>query len=123
MVCEILENVNAIADEEIWPYIESAALVAVTMHVPAVVATNRPATTAQPAAVPLVTEYDTAPLPEPPVVANGNDEPMGPDCGVTRRALCGINSMAGAARTTPVASLAAAASGLTPLDSVMLKVI
>ena len=30
---------------------------------------------------------------------------------------------AGAARTTPVASLAAAASGLTPLDSVMLKVI
>ena len=69
---------NDVEGELVLKYFESPPLVAVTTHVPAVLATNRPATTAQPVAVPLVTEYDTPPLPEPPVVDKSSGVPTTP---------------------------------------------
>ena len=64
------EIVTVVADEIPVAYGIAAALVAVTMHVPPVVAVSAPFVIVQPVAVPLVTVKVTTPVPEPPLVAS-----------------------------------------------------
>jgi hypothetical protein len=57
----------------------SAALVAVTLHVPAEVLLKVEPLTVQAVAVPLVAAKLTAPVPEPPLVVKPNGVPNTPD--------------------------------------------
>ena len=70
-----VDRVTVVALELIDWYVPSLALVAVTMHVPALVLDNAPLLTAQPDAVPLVVVYVTAPVPEPPEVVSVSGVP------------------------------------------------
>src|ERR1700722_955927 len=63
-------KVTARGADVVSAYVESAAFVAVTMHVPALVARNTLSLTAHPVAVPSVTLKLTAPVPEPPLTAS-----------------------------------------------------
>ena len=64
----------------------SAAFVAVTVHEPADVADSVEPDTEHPAVPELVTEYVTAPEPEPPDVVNAKVEPYVADVDETVRA-------------------------------------
>jgi hypothetical protein len=64
------EIVTVVATETPFAYGATAALVAVTMQVPAFVTLSALPVMAQPVAVPLVTLKVTAPVPDPPVAAN-----------------------------------------------------
>jgi hypothetical protein len=66
---------TAVAADDAAAYVESAALVAVTIQVPALVAFTEVPEITQPVAVPFVTAYVTAPVPEPPLVVKVNDVP------------------------------------------------
>ena len=66
----------------------SAALVAVTEQVPAEVTLSDAPDTVQPLAVPSVAVYETAPLPEPPLVVSVSALPAVPLVEVTLRAAC-----------------------------------
>jgi hypothetical protein len=69
MVLAALANVTAIWVEEVTSQLESAALVAVTKHVPVLVTLNTPALMEHPEAVPpALRAYDTAPVPDPPLL-------------------------------------------------------
>lgn len=79
-------KVTVVGDDEIAKKLASAALVAVTMQVPTPVVLRLDPLTAQPVAVPLVTENVTAPVPEPPAVVSANGVPKTPVIEVTLRA-------------------------------------
>jgi hypothetical protein len=74
---------------EVDSYAPDAALVAVTMHVPAVVVSRDDPVIEQPVAVPSVAAYVTAPVPDPPDVSSVRGVPTVPvkveresvDCG------------------------------------------
>jgi hypothetical protein len=68
-------------------YVESAALVTVSEHVPAVFAVTTPDVSVH-VAVPDVTVDVTAPVPEPPVVAIVIPVIASPEVVVTSRAVC-----------------------------------
>ena len=68
-------------------YVESAALVTVSEHVPDVFAVTTPDVSVQ-VAVPDVTEDVTAPVPEPPVVATVIPLIASPDVVEIARAVC-----------------------------------
>jgi hypothetical protein len=68
-------------------YVESAALVTVSEHVPAVLAVTTPDVSVQ-VAVPDVTEDVTAPVPEPPVVSTVIPETVSPEFVDTARGVC-----------------------------------
>ena len=72
-----------VADEDTASYVASAALVAVTEHVPCEVYDSVDPVTEQPAVPADVTAYVTAPDPEPPLVASATVEPIVPDVVVT----------------------------------------
>ena len=80
-------NVTVVAAEETAEWLESAAFVAVTVHVPAAPDNDEPETVqfALPADV---TSYDTAPDPEPPLVASESGVPAVPDTVVTVNGDC-----------------------------------
>src|ERR1700677_814913 len=59
--------VTVVANEEAAAYVPSDALFAVTTHVPARALVNTSPLITHPAVPADVTEYDTAPLPDPPV--------------------------------------------------------
>jgi hypothetical protein len=62
------EMVTVVTADNADAYGDAAALVAVTRHVPAVVAFSELPVIVQPVAVPLVTVYVTAPVPAPPLM-------------------------------------------------------
>ena len=64
----------------------SPALDAVTRHDPAPDTVSTPALTAQPDAVPSETVYETAPVPDPPLVVKVNPDPNVPLFDVSARA-------------------------------------
>jgi hypothetical protein len=78
-----LPNVTVVGEDDATKKLASAALVAVTTQVPAVVAVRFDPLTAQPVAVPLVTAKVTAPVPEPPNVVRVSGAPKVPDVEVT----------------------------------------
>jgi hypothetical protein len=59
-------------------YVESAAFVAVTVHVPAAVASSLPYEIRQPAVPELLMTYVTSPVPEPPLVVRRRAAPTVP---------------------------------------------
>jgi hypothetical protein len=75
-----------VAADDAGTYVASPALVAVTEHVPALVAESALPLIAQPLAVPLLTVYVTAPVPEPPLVVSVKGVPTVPVTLVTARA-------------------------------------
>jgi hypothetical protein len=78
------EIVTVVSADEREPYVESAAFVAVILHVPVEVVVNVEPLTEQPDAVPVpVTAYETAPEPEPPDVDNCVETPKTPVVDVT----------------------------------------
>ena len=70
-----LAKATVVALEEILAYVPSLALVAVTMHVPAVADVRTVPVLVQPVAVPLATKKLSAPVPEPPVMTSGKGRP------------------------------------------------
>ena len=70
------EIVIVVAAVKAAAYGDAAAFVAVTIHVPAVVALRAPLVIAHPVAVPFATVYVTAPVPEPPFVPSASGESM-----------------------------------------------
>ncbi len=66
--------VTVVAAEMAGAYGVAAAFAAVTMQVPALVALSALPVIRHPVAVPFTTEYVTAPVPEPPLVARVRGE-------------------------------------------------
>jgi hypothetical protein len=81
-------NVTVVVGELIAEYVRSAALVAVSLHVPAFVASNLPLAIKQPAEPELLITYETAPVPEPPFVVSVRAVPTTPLVEVSVRAAC-----------------------------------
>jgi hypothetical protein len=79
-------KVNVVVTDSI-EYVESAAFVTVSEHVPDVFAVTTPDVSVQ-VAVPVVTVEVTAPVPEPPVVATVIPVIASPVVVVTARAVC-----------------------------------
>ena len=79
-------NVNVTVTDS-TEYVESAALVTVSEHVPAVFAVTTPDVSVQ-VAVPDVTEDVTAPVPEPPVVSTVIPVTVSPEVVDTARGVC-----------------------------------
>src|ERR1700712_5174086 len=75
--------VTAVGGEEAAGLLVSAAFVAVTVQVPAVVALSLPALTTQPVAVPLIAVKVTVPLPSPPDAVSVSGVPRTPVSEVT----------------------------------------
>src|SRR5665213_751056 len=67
----LAEKVMMVAGNETAALVAFAALVVMTMHVPALVADRRPPATTHPVAVPLDTLYVSAPPPSSPLAARG----------------------------------------------------
>ena len=82
----VLNSVTDVGAEATAKKLWSVALVAVTVHVPAVLLDRvygGEALIAQPEAVPSTVAKVTAPVPEPPEVVKLNGDPNGPDVDVT----------------------------------------
>jgi hypothetical protein len=71
-------KVTVVAAELVAKYVESAAFVAVTVQVPGLVASNLLLEIKQSAEPELLMTYDTAPLPEPPLVVRVSAVPTVP---------------------------------------------
>jgi len=68
-------KVTVVGFDEIEAKVESPALVAVTVQVPADVALSEEPDTAHPVAVPSAAVNETAPVPEPPLVVSVSEPP------------------------------------------------
>jgi hypothetical protein len=88
-------RVTVVAPELTALYVVSAALAAVTLHVPPVALVSVVAWIAQPVAVPFVTLKLTAPVPDPPDVVSVRGVLKTPEVEVTTRAACVVSAAAG----------------------------
>ena len=87
--CVARPIVTVASDDVAARYVASAALVAVTLHVPALVVDNALPEIEHPSAVPDPdTVHETAPEPFPPLTVSVNGDPNVPEVEVTVRADC-----------------------------------